>query len=67
MTRAVVELAFRRPTLRRLSAMCHVQHAASERVLTKAGFVREGVLARHLIFPNIGPEPQDVAVWARIR
>ena len=40
--------------LRRLYAYCHVDHAASARVLEKCAFVREGVLARHTVFPNSG-------------
>lgn len=51
----------------RLSASCHVTHAASEAVLSKGGFVREGTLRGHTVFPNIGSsEPQDVAIWARV-
>jgi RimJ/RimL family protein N-acetyltransferase len=68
MARAMVRLAFTRPSLWRLWAMCHVEHHASERVLAKAGFSREGTLRRYAIFPNIGTaEPQDVAMWAQVR
>lgn len=66
MARAMVDLAFRQMRMCRLAAICHVDHAASERVLAKAGFTREGVLRRHTGFPNLGTEePQDVALWAR--
>lgn len=49
---AIVTLA---PTLgvRRLHAICHVGHRASERVLQKGGFAREGVMRRHTVFPNL--------------
>jgi ribosomal-protein-alanine N-acetyltransferase len=51
--------------LRRLHAWCHVDHAASARVLDKCGFVREGVLRRHTVFPNCGvDEPLDVLSYA---
>ena len=54
--------------VRRLYAHCHVDHAASVRVLERCGFRREGVLKRYLIFPNLGdPQPQDVFCYARIR
>ena len=49
----------------RLYALCHVEHRASQRVLEKCGFQREGVLPRHSIFPNLSPEPLDVLSYAR--
>ena len=67
MARAMVDLAFNRMRMWRISAICHVDHHASEHVLEKAGFMREGVLRRHTVFPNMesSSEPQDVAIWAR--
>lgn len=50
--------------VRRLYAICHVDHAASRRVMEKCGFRYEGVLRRHLVFPNLGPERQDVLCYA---
>lgn len=51
----------------RLHAMCHVEHAASCRVLEKCGFQREGILTRHTIFPNIDERlPLDVISYARV-
>lgn len=68
MALAMVDAAFDDPRLWRLYAMCHVDHAASERVLAKAGFAREATLRRYMVFPNLETiEPQDVAVWARVR
>ena len=49
----------------RLYALCHVEHRASQRVLEKCGFQREGVLPRHSVFPNLSPEPLDVLSYAR--
>jgi RimJ/RimL family protein N-acetyltransferase len=52
--------------IRRLFAYCHAGHAASAHVLEKCGFAREGVLARHTIFPNSGDaEPAAVLLYAR--
>jgi len=64
--RAVLDVA--PPTgLRRLYALCHVDHAASARVLEKCGFIREAVLRRHSVFPNLSPaEPCDVLCYARV-
>jgi [ribosomal protein S5]-alanine N-acetyltransferase len=66
-TQAMAELADALG-VRRLSALCHVDHRASSRVLEKCGFLREGVLRRYLVFPNLDPaEPADVECWARVR
>ena len=44
MARAMVDVAFAFPKLWRLFAICHANHLASERVLLKVGFQREGIL-----------------------
>lgn len=49
----------------RLHAICHVDHRASARVMEKCGFTRDGVLARYLVFPNLGPHPADVFSYSR--
>ena len=52
--------------VRRLYAICHVEHRASWRVLEKGGFVREGVLRRYAEFPNLSPGgPADVFCYSR--
>src|SRR5437762_12480105 len=49
-----------------LHALCHTGHRASCRVLEKGGFLREGILNRHTIFPNLGvKEPCDVFHYVR--
>ena len=50
----------RDPKVRRISAVCHVDNTRSARVLARAGLTMEGRLLRHTVFPNLGPEPQDV-------
>jgi [ribosomal protein S5]-alanine N-acetyltransferase len=50
--------------LRRLYAICYVDHRASARVMEKGGFSFEAVLRRHLTFPNLGPERRDVLCYA---
>jgi ribosomal-protein-alanine N-acetyltransferase len=53
--------------LARLHAMVHVEHTASRRVLEKCGFVHEGTLCRHTLFPNIDTHrPYDVASYSRV-
>jgi [ribosomal protein S5]-alanine N-acetyltransferase len=54
-------------SVRRLYALCHVQHEKSVRILERCGFVREGTLQKHTVFPNLGvPEPQDVYCYAQM-
>ena len=58
--RAMVELA-PQIGIRVLSASTHVDHIASGRVLEKCGFVKEGVLPKHMVFPNLDTHlPSDV-------
>jgi len=62
--RAMVEIA-RTLGLARIEADCHVDHAASRRVLEKAGLLHEGILRSFLVFPNLDPEhAQDVHLYA---
>lgn len=50
----------------RLYAYTHPENRASWHVLEKCGFEREAVLRRHFVFPNLGPDPRDVFLYARI-
>lgn len=50
--------------LERLTACCHLEHRASQRVLEKCGFRREARDCQ-ATFPNLAPAPQDVA-WYRV-
>lgn len=48
-------------------AFCDVENPASARVMEKAGMVREGILRRWHVAPNLGPEPRDCVVYARVK
>jgi ribosomal-protein-alanine N-acetyltransferase len=62
--RAVVELA-RQMGCERLEAICHVDHAPSAHVLEKCGFLLEGILPGHTVFPNLAPGVRcDVRAYA---
>ncbi len=65
-TEALLAMRDLAPTLgiRRLYAICHLDHAASRRVMEKGGFHYEGVVPRRLIFPNLSPDRQDVHRYA---
>ena len=53
--------------VRRLYALCHPEHAASQHVLEKCGFAREATLRQYAEFPNLRPgEPTDVFCYSRI-
>ncbi len=63
---AMVDLA-RTLGVRRLSAGCHPEHVASQRVLEKCCFVREDLQHRAAGFPNLGAgESQDLLLYAQI-
>lgn len=52
--KAMVALA-RSLGVRRLEAVCHVDHRASARVLEKCGFLSQGVVPEHTEFVNLSP------------
>jgi RimJ/RimL family protein N-acetyltransferase len=64
---AVAGAAWALPGVYRIWARCDVENAASARVLEKVGMQREGTLRRASVRPNLGPEPRDVFVYARVR
>jgi RimJ/RimL family protein N-acetyltransferase len=51
----------------RIWAVCDVENTASARVLEKLGMVRERVLRKWIIHPNVSPVPRDCYVYARVR
>jgi RimJ/RimL family protein N-acetyltransferase len=63
-TRAMIDWAFQQPTLYRVHASTDVENAASQRVLEKAGMVREGLLRKYILHPNISDIPRDSYIYA---
>jgi [ribosomal protein S5]-alanine N-acetyltransferase len=51
----------------RVDAVCDVDNVASARVLEKSGLLREGLLRKYLLHPNVSNEPRDVYIYARTR
>src|ERR1700746_397426 len=70
MTEGLTEVtvwAVRQPPVFRIGAVCDVENTGSARVLEKSGFIREGLLRRWLLHPNISGEPRDCYSYARVR
>lgn len=65
--RYLVAWSLAQPSIHRAWAFCDVDNPASARVMEKAGMTREGVFRRWHIAPNIGPEPRDCIVCAKVR
>jgi RimJ/RimL family protein N-acetyltransferase len=62
-----VEWALDQPEVFRTYAFSDVDNLGSTRVMEKAGMTREGILRRWHVCPNIGPEPRDCIVCAKVR
>jgi RimJ/RimL family protein N-acetyltransferase len=65
--RAVAAEVWRDERTWRLQALVHVDNVASQRVMEKCGLLREGVLRRRFVMPQLGDEPQDCALYAQVR
>jgi [ribosomal protein S5]-alanine N-acetyltransferase len=63
----LVDWALAQPGVYRGWAFCDVENPASVRVMEKAGMVREGILRRWHIAPNLSPAPRDCFVCAKTR
>ena len=62
--RAMIDVAAR-IGIRVLTASCHADHGASAHVLEKCGFVQDGRLSGHMVFPNLGSQlPADVLSYS---
>lgn len=64
---AVTGAALAAPGFFRVQASCDTDNMASQRVLEKCGFRREGRLARYTVHPNISPEPRACFMYAKCR
>ena len=65
--RALIDWTDNEPEIARVWAVCAVQNEASARVLEKAGMIREGILHRWMVFPNLGGKPLDCYCYARVK
>ncbi len=70
MTEALAEVArwaLSQDGIWRFWSVCDVENVGSVRVMEKAGLLREGVLRRWIIHPNVSDEPRDCFVLAKVR
>lgn len=44
-----------------------LEHLATQKVLEKNGFRKEGLLKNHLVLPSFGPEPRDAISYKKSR
>ena len=65
--RAIIGWAFAQPDIFRVQAICDVENFGSARVMEKVGMVREGLLRRYVLHPNISDEPRDVYMYAVVK
>jgi RimJ/RimL family protein N-acetyltransferase len=63
-TRAVIDWALQQPAIYRVNASTDVENYPSQRVLEKAGMVREGLLKKYIIHPNLSDIPRDSYIYA---
>jgi ribosomal-protein-alanine N-acetyltransferase len=63
----VVSWALELSPVCRVWATCDAENLASARVLEKLGMSREGVMRKAVIRPNLGGEPRDTLLYARIK
>lgn len=55
------------PGIFRIDATTDVENIGSQRVLEKSGMIREGLLRRYIIHPNISNEPRDCYMYAIVK
>ena len=65
--RASVQWAFLQPPLFRVYATTDLENVPSQRVLEKAGMIREGILRKESVHPNISDVPRDCYMYAIVR
>jgi RimJ/RimL family protein N-acetyltransferase len=63
----VVRWAMGQDTIWRIGDVCDIENLASARVMEKAGLIREGILHRWIIHPNISNQPRDCFSYARVK
>lgn len=66
-TRAIINWAFQQPSIYRVNASTDVENMASQRVMEKSGMMREGLLRKYIVHPNISDVPRDSYIYAIVK
>jgi len=66
-TRVIIDWAFQQKGIHRVYATTDVDNIGSQHVLEKAGMIREGLLRRYMMHPNISDEPRDCYMYAVVK
>jgi [ribosomal protein S5]-alanine N-acetyltransferase len=64
---AVSDYVLEQPAMYRVWAVCDVDNTASARVMEKIGMMREGLMHRGVLHPNISSEPRDCWLYAKVK
>jgi RimJ/RimL family protein N-acetyltransferase len=64
---ALVDWSLAQPDIFRVFAFCDTENVGSARVMEKVGMQREGRMRRYFVHPNLGGEPRDVFMYAKIK
>ena len=67
LSKEISNWALSNPSISRIWATCDFENLASARVLEKSDFLREGVLRRAIVRPNLSAEPRDAFIYSRVR
>lgn len=64
---AIINWLLAQPEIYRVYATCDVENTASARVMEKVGMIREGLLRKYIVHPNISDEPRDSYIYAIVK
>ncbi len=64
--RGAIALLLTGPEVFRVESSHDPDNPASGRVMEKAGMVREGIMRRHSMLPNLSTEPRDMVLYAAV-
>jgi [ribosomal protein S5]-alanine N-acetyltransferase len=63
----LVDWALNQSSIYRVWAVCDYENLASARVMEKVGMVREGLMRRGVLHPNMSDEPRDCWLYAKVK
>ncbi len=63
----VVKYAFAIDSIYRVCGVCDIENSASAKVMENAGLIKEGILRKYSLHPNISPIPRDVYSYSIIK